>query len=232
MMNTSAGFPHSVRERSTTRAAMVARFFFILTISFTWATSASAVQLGFDCISNNFAADCATGEAQLAVDVTDPGGNQVLFTFSNTGPNPSAITDVYFDDGSLLGISTVINDPGFVEFSVPATPGNLPAANNANPPFVTTAGFSADADPPPAFKGVDPGEELGILFALQTGRTFADVLTELGNGDLRIGVHVQDFALGGSESFVNPPLPEPGVALLLAEGLAFLAIARRGIRRR
>ena len=62
-----------------------------------------------------------------------------------------------------------MDDPPDVEFAVPATPGNLPAANQASPPFVTTQMFSADANPPPADKGVNPGETLGILFDLMAG---------------------------------------------------------------
>ena len=162
-----------------------------------------ATALGFDCISDNLAGDCAIGEAQLSVDVSDPGGSQVLFTFTNSGPDASSITDVYFDDGALLGIAAIINDPPDVVFSVPATPSNLPSANSASPPFVTTAGFSADSDPPPQPNGVNPGESLGIVFDLIGGLTFADVLADLADGSLRIGIHVQGFATGGSESLVN-----------------------------
>jgi hypothetical protein len=67
---------------------------------------AAAAVLGFGCITNNLPGDCLIAEAQLTVDVTDPGGGQVLFTFSNSGPDDSSITDVYFDDGSLLDIAS------------------------------------------------------------------------------------------------------------------------------
>jgi hypothetical protein len=68
---------------------------------------------------------------------------------------------------------------------------------------------------------------LGIVFDLQGGGTFADILAELTNGDLRIGLHVQGFTGGGSESFVNNPIPEPTTALLFGLGLAGLAARRR-----
>jgi hypothetical protein len=89
-----------------------------------------------------------------------------------------------------------------------ATPRNLPGASQASPRFETTNGFSADSESPTQPSGVNPGESLGILFSLRPGKSFADVLTHLGDGSLRIGIHVQGFAGGGSESFVN--LPEPG----------------------
>ena len=57
-------------------------------------------------------------------------------------------------------------------------------------PFVTTLGFSADSDPPVQSLGVNPGESLGIIFDLQPGGTFADVVGELASGALRIGIHV------------------------------------------
>lgn len=84
-----------------------------------------------------------------------------------------------------------------------------------------TAGFLADADVPPPAKGVGPGETLGVAFSLQGGQSYADVLTELGDGSLRIGIHVQAFASGGSESFVNAvPEPSPAVLLLVTGALA------------
>jgi len=52
------------------------------------------------------------------------------------------------------------------------------------------------------------------------------VLGELADGTLRIGIHVQGFATGGSESFVNVPLPEPATFGLLALGAVALVAAR------
>ena len=195
--------------------------------------SAEAVSTGFSCITGSVAADCATGEAHLFVDVTDAGSNRVLFTFSNTGPEDAAITDVYFDDGTLLGIAGLIDsdddalgsfgDPG-VDFSPGASPGDLPGGEAIG--FMVTVGFLADSDSPPPHNGVNPLESLGIVFDLQAGGTIADVLSELADETLRIGIHVQGFAGGGSESFVNIPVPEPGSALLVAMGLAGLARRR------
>jgi hypothetical protein len=192
----------------------------------------AAATLSFGCVSNLLAGNCAIGAAQLSVNVTDAGGGQVLFSFSNNGSAPSSITDVYFDDGSLLAIALVINDlvaPGIVDFSQDAAPPNLPAGNNASPAFVTTAGFSADSNPPTQSNGVNPGETLGIRFTLQGSQTFNDVLAELTDGRLRIGIHVQSYANQGSESFVNHPLPEP--ATLGLSGLSLCALAAARLRR-
>lgn len=155
-----------------------------------------------------------------------PGGSQVSFTFTNAGPSAASITDIYFDDGTLLGIASIANGSG-VSFSMPATPGNLPAGNNASPAFVATAGFTADSLPPVQPNGVNPGETVAIVFDLLSGGSLADVLAELADGRLRIGLHVQGFASSGSESFVNTPLPEPGALALLALAVAALALRRR-----
>ena len=55
------------------------------------AAPAGAVTLGFGCITNNLAGDCAIGAAQMTVDVTDPGGGQISFLFKNTGGAASSI---------------------------------------------------------------------------------------------------------------------------------------------
>ncbi len=194
------------------------------------ATPAPALILPFGCITQNLAGNCALGEAQLTVEVTNPLANVVRFQFANAGPGASSITDVYFDDaenGALLQISVILDAAPFVDFEMGATPTNLPGASQAIPRFETTSGFSADSESPTQPSGVNPGESLGILFSLRPGKSFADVLTHLGDGSLRIGIHVQGFTGGGSESFVN--VPEPGAAGLVALGL--LALAARRHRR-
>jgi hypothetical protein len=163
------------------------------------------------------------------VDVTHPLAGVVRFQFQNAGPATSSITDVYFDDadeGALLQISVILDSAPFVDFEMGATPRNLPGASQASPRFETTNGFSADSESPTQPSGVNPGESLGILFSQRPGESFfAGVLTHLGDGSLRIGIHVQGFTGGGSESFVN--LPEPGALGLVGLGLLGLGVRAR-----
>lgn len=187
---------------------------------------ARATIIGFDCLTNNLAGDCAIGEAQLTVEVTDTGGDTVRFHFRNAGPEASSISEVYFDDGSLLALSSVTNGPG-VEFVPDANPPNLPGGEGAIPPFQVTEGFLAESVPSPVMNGVGPSEWVMIHFELQDGRTFADVIDDLTTGELRIGIHVIGFASGGSESFVNVPVPEPGTGLLLGVGLLAIRFGRQ-----
>jgi len=190
------------------------------------ATSASAVTVGFDCITGNSATNCATGEAQLMMDITDEGSNQVRFTFTNEGPLQAIISEIYFDDGALLGISSVINGPG-TDFVQGANPPDLPGGNNASPPFVVTSGFLAEAIPSPAQNGVDVGENVAIIFNLIGGFDFNDVLSQFADKTVRAGIHVISIDGGSSESFVNVPVPEPTTALFLLGSLAALSATRR-----
>ena len=200
-----------------------------------WAASVQGATLSFFCITNNSPGSCAAGASQLSVDVDAYGSNQVLFTFNNAGPLASSITDVYFDNGSLLGIAALIDaDDGLgghagVDFSPGAAPPNLPAGNTVTPPFQVTAGFLADSDSPVSPRGVNPLEWLGVVFSLQGTQTYSDVLSELQSGEVRVGIHAQSFAGGYSESFVNYPLlvPVPGAIVLLMSGVFLL----RGVQR-
>lgn len=200
---------------------------------------AEATVYGFRCITDNKTADAAIGEAQLFVDVHN-GGNEVHFRFWNIGNAACSITDVYFEDGTLLTMDTITDaDDGGghegVDFERNAKPGDLPGGNAVG--FQATQGFTADSDPPVPFWGVeasDPGDEwLDILFTLDPCATVEDVYDELSAETLRIGIHVQSFDGGGSESFVNNiepspgPIPEPMAMSLLVLGATALLRKRR-----
>jgi hypothetical protein len=196
--------------------------------------SAEAVPISFSCITGNSAANCGTGEAQLVGTVTDAGPGQVRFTFANTGPVASAISDLYFDDGTLLALSSVENQPG-VAFTQWAVPVNLPGGELLAPPFQTTKGFSADSNVPIQINGVNPGESVSILFTLFSGLTLSDTVLALHTGALRIGVQMVAFGdigqhtcdeghpCGGAESFVNRPVPVPEASVLALFGFGLVA---------
>ena len=189
---------------------------------------AMAIPLGLQNITNNNPVDAAIGESQLSVEVTPYASstNQVLFYFSNVGPSASSITDVYFYNGDLFTFGLILNSTG-VSFSPGAAPRNLPGGNTIH--FVANRALSVDSNSPTQPNGVNPGEDLGIVLVLLAGNDFQNVLDELASGDLRVGIHVQGFASGGSESFVNNPnpVPEPATMLLLGSGLVGIAGFRR-----
>jgi len=194
-------------------------------------TPAWAEMYGFTVVENN-SSIYDPGIMQFTVDVTDAGPvgsmNRVLFTFKNNGPITSSITQVYFDDGTLLGIADLIDkdqnsgdaNVDFTQVGSAETP-VLPGWENLDPDFITTAGFAAKADPSPSHNGIKVGESLGIIFNLQGTQTLEDTIRMLADGGLRIGLHVQGFLDGKSESYVNGPpvLPLPGAVLLGVLGL-------------
>lgn len=187
--------------------------------------------VNYSCITDS--PYCSTGEAQLTTGVSDYGNNKVLFKFYNTGEGPSSISEIYFDDGTLLDVATLIDvDNGGlsgVDFEPGAAPPNLPDGDLAEPEFVATQEFSVDADAPPTKDGVNVGEWLGIVFNLQSGMSFDSVIQDLQDGGLRIGLHVIAFESGSSgASFVNLPIPVPLPAAL---GLFLMSLISLGLGR-
>jgi len=198
----------------------------------------------FKNITHKNAANAAAGEAQLSVVVSDAGSNKVSFKFQNSGPVAMSITDVYFDDGTLLGATTLADSGSGVDFAFGATPNDMPGGSSIDPKFVTsTRGiFSADSDSPIQQMGVNPGEWLTVTFDLINLKTFDDTLAALklgltdgGNDNaLRIGIHVQAIGTNeGSESFINgspgSSVPLPGVAVAGAVLMSGAALRRRRV---
>ena len=193
---------------------------------------------GFGCITNNSATNAAIGQYQLLVEVSDKGtvmqgGEQfglVGFKFSNNGPADCVITEIYFQDGSILGFASIDESLSGVDFKEDevgsVSPKNLPGGKAIAPEFIATTAFSIEPLNPEPEWGVGPGEWVEIVYSLQSGKTYANIIEELNDGDLRIGTHVQSYADGGSESFVN--VPEPTTMVLLGLG-GFLLRKRRKV---
>lgn len=191
----------------------------------------------FTGVTSNNTINTAIGESQLSLTVSDAGGGFVNFEFTNSGPEDSSITDVYFDDSVdpalfVDAIAAIDDSDSGVSFSEFAAPGNLPGGETIG--FNATKGLTADSNNPKVSKnGVNPGESLGILLELTNGNTFSDVTSALADSSLRVGIHVQAFANGGSESFVNggcespPAVPEPTSLAIFGIGMAGFAARRR-----
>lgn len=165
----------------------------------------------------------ATGyDVNLTVNVFN-GEGVAKFTFYNDSVDDCSIARIYFDDGTLLGVDSVVNGPGTNFASVFPGPGNMPSGEDIG--FYADREFSIGGVAPPPEDGINnipAGEWATVTFDLGGG-TLAQVLEELDNGSLRIGLHVIAFGDGSSQSAVN--VPEPATMMLL--GFGGLALLRR-----
>jgi hypothetical protein len=210
--------------------------------------AADAATFGFSNISNNSGQGAAVA-GQLTV-TTTPLNGAVYFRFDNLGSIASSITDIYVDDGQggspsdmlandIMSLQDRDNRVGGVlgnlgvDFSRGAAPANLPGGASLPTPFYATAGLSADSDSPNVSRnGINPGEWLGVVVNLITGRTLADLEAALTSGVVRIGLHVQAIGANGqSDSFVSGPprVPDASTTAMLL-GLALIGL--EGMRRR
>ena len=149
----------------------------------------------------------------------------VDFTFYNASVIDSSVARLYFDDGSLLAIASIINGPGTLfEEGVPGSK-NLPAGETIG--FYADREFTIGADPPPSENGVDnppPLEWVIVRFNLVEGANLQGVINELIAGELRVGIHIISLPDGSSESAIMV-VPEPTTLLLLAAGA--IAVLRK-----
>jgi hypothetical protein len=214
------------RREEEMKSVRVPLIICILLLSASFAQAASQT-FGFYQITSNDVNNVGLIEPQLFVDVSDDSlVGQILFTIRNEGPYQSSIAGIYFDDGTLLGISQIFDSPDDVDFVHGASPGDLPSGENLNPDFEATVSFNLGAASPPPKKGVNPGEEVSILFDLIGGQDFDDVINAIFDGSLRIGMHVISIHEDqNSESFVNTP--EPATLGFLALGSLVILLRKR-----
>jgi hypothetical protein len=192
--------------------------------------SAATITYEFSKLTNNNLENIGT---QLSVAVSDDGllPGQVSFTFWNDVGIPASITEIYFADGTLLGIASITQSSG-VTFSQSSrlTPPNLPGGDTLAVPFVATQAFSLDMGQVTA-NGVNTGLEwVTITFDLLDGQTYWDTIAALGDGSLRIGVHARAIGeAGGSDAYL---VPDGGTTLtLLGVALVGLGVLRRRLAR-
>ncbi|MBT8046168.1 MAG: PEP-CTERM sorting domain-containing protein [Pontiella sp.] len=190
---------------------------------------ASAELFGFSAIPSNAPLNPSIGENQLFMDVTETGLGEVSIVFTNTGPEPSTIAEIYFDAPDVepplnLALVQIINTPG-VSYVYDANPQNLPAGRM----FLFCADLGTEPENPAPKNGIDPYEYLVLeMTYTDPPHNFIDLLQ---SGDLRIGLHVISMGTSeDSESFINV-IPEPSTALLL--GFSGLLIkVRRDYRKK
>lgn len=153
-------------------------------------------------------------------DVIDQGAS-VLFNISNSGNAAAStmfISKVLFDDNGYLSNAVAnVGNIGTVGFSGGAGNDQLPQGGNG---FTTDYAFSRNTGGGNKW-GVQGGETFGVSF---TGN-YANVVSALNTGALKLGLHVQALPNGASDSYISTisadnteATPEP--LTMLAAGAA------------
>jgi hypothetical protein len=199
--------------------------FLIMAAIFFAVPAMAAFTYGFVNVSGNNSYNAQVGEDQLYMlvdEVTVNGDSFANFTFGNTGPVPTAVAVIYFDDYDddfFLGNPDYMENDAETAFEY-MSGGTMPAWNQVNPSFEKPADFSFAAKNPAPFNGINADESW--MVRMNYNSTYSQLIKALNDGSLRVGMHVRAFPNGGSEAFVNTPdIVPPGIipapsALLLA----------------
>ncbi len=187
----------------------------VATISAVSAAPASAFSF------SNIAGGDTPGDAyanSFSFDVIDE-GTSVLFNIFNSGNSAASsmfIGKVLFDDNGYLSNAVAnINNTGEVAFTGGAGNDQLPQGGNG---FTTDYAFTRDNGGGNQW-AVQGSESLGVRF---TGN-YANVISGLNSGALKLGLHVQALPGGASDSYISSTsnteaTPEP--LTMLAAGAA------------
>lgn len=191
------------------------------------AAQVQASPLFFSCIEGG--ALCEGVKSQFQLTVADGGSNAVDFTYSNSGPLASVITQIYLKDSDTL-FSGFETTPPFVGTGVSFSP-TAPGPPQL-PGDITFDDWAVKALAPSPTNGAGVGESITYSLLLAGGNTFADVEAALQSGALRAGIHVQSVhPTGGSISLVtdipNGQVPEPSTWMLMSMGLVGFGLLRR-----
>jgi hypothetical protein len=173
---------------------------------------AGEIRLGLKNITDNETANACIDRSYYFVDVIDISVRQVKFTFYNHEPGTGCITRIYFNDGDLCSLSVqIVMDAEAAEEQPDTCLTTTGSCQSVPRPYHDSTTFQAVRDCPnkaggeTAHDGICRGESLGVVFELQAGITFADIIAALSRGKLNISIVVLDTLDGNSTLFINDP---------------------------
>lgn len=196
-------------------------------IALLMAVTAWADEFGFGNITTN-APNREVIAGQLFMDVNTLTDTSSSIIFTNTGPSPSSISEIYF--GSELA-KLDLN----IESAISGSPGvlfDISGAHPANPPgskefsnwwSVTVA--SAESKAPTSKNGINPYEYFEMELSYNSGSTLSELIQ---SGEVQVALHV--ISIGeSSDTFVNGTslIPEPASLILMGSAGCVIGFVRR-----
>ena len=160
----------------------------------------------------------------FTMDVQDPGGGQVMFTFTNNCDSDGVLSRVFFRKNNLMQFNSIADASEGVAFHLNEKNAMLPGGNGQG--FTPRNTFSIDADPAGPKNGLHYEDYLSVLFDLESGIVFDDIISAIDGYSLGIGAHAQALPGGVSASFST--IPEPATMALVGLGALLIRNKKRG----
>lgn len=158
------------------------------------------------------------------MDVTQQDG-QALFTFSNNCDNGGVLGRIFIRENDLVTFNSIFDQSEGVSFSDPDYKNAmLPGGHDLG--FTPQNSYAIEADPARPKNGLHYQDHVSVLFDMNDGVLFPDVINSISGGTLGVGLHVQSLPGGASASFTATVIPEPTTLMLLGIG-AFLVQRKR-----
>jgi hypothetical protein len=158
------------------------------------------------------------------MEVTDVGMDQALFTFTNNCDNDGILARIFFMENDLMAFNEIQEVPAEKEWALYEKNAMLPGGKPLG--FTPHNCFGIFADPARPKNGLEYGEFISVLFDLTDGVYFDDIIMEIDDQTLGVGIHAQSLPGGGSASFST--VPEPLTLSLLGIGALLIRNKRRG----
>lgn len=152
-------------------------------------------------------------------------GDQALFTFTNNCDNDGVLGRIFVRENDLITFNSVFDQPEGVSFSSPVKENAmLPGGKGLG--FTPHNTYSINADPARPKNGLHYEDYVSILFDLNNGVVFDDVIADLDAQLLGVGIHAQSLPGGTSAAFAT--VPEPATLALIGIGTLLIRNRKRG----